>query len=106
MLKGSTALASGASELSDGNTRLASGSTELSTGAAKLADGNARIAEGTGTLYSSAAAVSPSNLIKADVAVALGLVALLALGSVGAFLALRNRRLAQERRLRLAQETA
>jgi putative membrane protein len=99
LLKGSTALATGASQLSAGSTKLASGSTKLSTGADKLADGNAKIAAGTGTLYSSAAAVSPSNMIKADVAVALGLVALLGLGAVGAYLALRNRRLAQERRL-------
>ena len=96
LLRGSTALANGASQLSAGNTKLASGSTQLSTGAGKLADGNARIAEGTGTLHSGAAAVSPSNMIKSDVAVALGLVALLGLGAVGAFLALRNRRLALE----------
>ncbi len=86
LLTGSAALASGASELSAGNTKLASGSTQLSTGADKLADGNAQIAAGTGTLYSSAAAVSPSNMINGDVAVAVGLVTLLGLGAVGAYL--------------------
>lgn len=67
LLNGSRALASGASELSAGSTKLASGSSQLATGADKLADGNAKIADGTGTL------------------------AVLALGSVGAFLALRKK---------------
>ena len=93
LLDGSQALAAGASELSAGNTKLASGSSQLSTGADKLADGNARIAEGTGTLHSSAAAVSPSDMAgQSDAAMALGIVGVLGLGSVGAFLVLRNRR--------------
>jgi putative membrane protein len=92
LLGGSQALASGASELSAGSTKLASGSSQLATGADKLADGNARIADGTGTLYSGAAAVSPTSLLRqSDAATALGLVAMLALGAVGAFLALRKR---------------
>jgi putative membrane protein len=92
LLNGSRALASGASELSAGNTKLASGSSQLATGADKLADGNARIADGTGTLYSGAAAVSPSSMLRqSDAVTALGLVAVLALGSVGAFLALRKK---------------
>ena len=95
LLGGSRALASGASELSAGNTKLASGSSQLATGADKLADGNARIADGTGTLYSGAAAVSPTSMLRqSDAATALGLVAVLALGSVGAFLALRKKQAA------------
>jgi putative membrane protein len=92
LLNGSMALTSGATELSAGNTKLASGSSQLSTGADKLAEGNARIAEGTVTLHSGAAAVSPSTMGQSDAAVALGIVGVLGLGSVGAFLGLRNRR--------------
>ena len=92
LLNGSQALASGASELSSGNTKLAAGSSQLATGADKLADGNARIADGTGTLYAGAAAVSPSSVLRqSDAAPALGLVGVLGLGSVGAFVALRKR---------------
>jgi putative membrane protein len=92
LLNGSLALASGASGLSAGNTKLASGSSQLSTGADKLADGNAVIAESTGTLYSSAAAVSPSNRVRqSDAAMALGIVGVLGLGSVGAFFVLRKK---------------
>lgn len=65
---------------------------KITAGADELADGNARIADGTGTLYSGAAAVSPSSMLRqSDAATALGLVAVLALGSVGAFLALRRK---------------
>ncbi len=79
-------MASGAPELSAGNSKLVSGSSQLSTGADKLVDGNARIAEGTGTLYPSAAAVSPPNLVgQSDAGLALGL------ASAGAFLVLRKR---------------
>jgi putative membrane protein len=92
LLSGSRALAAGASKLSDGNTRLAAGSTRLASGAVKLADGNARIAEGTGTLHSAIAAVSPSNHVgQSDAAMAVALVGVLSLGSVAAYLILRNR---------------
>ena len=93
LLGGSQALAAGASKLSDGSTRLAAGSTQLASGAGRLADGNARIAEGTGTLYSTVSAVSPASMVRqSDAAMALGLVGVLGLGSVGAFLAMRSRR--------------
>ncbi|MCO4251826.1 hypothetical protein [Pseudarthrobacter raffinosi] len=93
LLHGSQALAAGASELATGNTKLASGSTELATGVQKLADGNARIAAGTDTLYSSAAAISPTSMVgKSDTAVALGMVAVLVLGSVSIYMVLWNRR--------------
>ena len=72
-------------ELSDGNTRLASGSTQLATGAGRLADGNARIAEGTGTLYSSQPRCPREHGGQSDAALALGLVGVLGLGSVGAY---------------------
>ena len=97
LLNGSQALASGASELSAGNTKLASGSSQLATGAGKLADGNARIADGTGTLYSGAAPVSPGTVLRpSDAAMALGLVGVLGLGSVGAFLTLRRKQTAAQ----------
>lgn len=93
LLNGSEALAKGASDLSAGNTKLAAGSTQLATGAGKLADGNAKVAAGTETLHSGAAAVSPSELIgQPDAGTATGLVGALGLGSVGAFMVLRNRR--------------
>jgi putative membrane protein len=93
LLGGSEALAAGASELSEGNTKLASGSTQLATGAAKLAEGNAKIAAGTETLLSSAAAVSPSNVVgQPDDGTAVGMVGVLGLGSIGTFVALRQRR--------------
>lgn len=93
LLNVSLALASGASELSAGNTKLSSGSSQLSTGADKLSDGNALIAEDTGTLHSSAAAVSPSYMVgQSDASMALGIVGVLGLGSVGVFFVLLNRR--------------
>ena len=98
LLSGSEALAAGASELSEGNTKLASGSTQLATGAGKLAEGNAKVAAGTETLHSSAAAVSPSDMVgQPDAGTAVGMVGVLGLGSVGAFVALRNRRKAAAR---------
>ncbi|MEK0156383.1 hypothetical protein [Arthrobacter oryzae] len=93
LLSGSEALAAGASELPEGNTKLASGSTQLATGAARLAEGNPKVAAGTETLHSSAAAVSPSNLVdRTDAGTAVGMVGVLGLGSVGAFMAPRHRR--------------
>jgi putative membrane protein len=94
LLDGSTALAAGASKLSDGNAKLAAGSAQLSTGADKLADGNARIAAGTAELHQGAAAVSPSSMAeKSDTGTALGLVGVLGAGSVGTFVFLRKFRL-------------
>ncbi|GAP56593.1 hypothetical protein AHiyo6_31580 [Arthrobacter sp. Hiyo6] len=92
LLNGSKALAAGASDLSSGNTKLAAGSSQLASGADKLADGNARIAAGTDTLHSSAAAISPASMVgTSDVATALGLVGVLGLGSVAAFLLMRKK---------------
>jgi putative membrane protein len=93
LLSGSEALAAGASELFQGNTKLAAGSTQLAAGAGRLAEGNAKVAAGTETLHSSAAAVSPSDMAgQPDAGTAIGMVGVLGLGSVGAFVALRNRR--------------